>query len=53
MVSRETPTLTTTNRGEGTAHSEIIPNNSLNEVYSAAGKIHLRRQVEDQKEYAI
>jgi hypothetical protein len=23
------------------------------EAYSAAGKIHLRQQVEDQKEYAI
>ena len=26
---------------------------SIVEAYSAAGKIHLRQQVEDQKEYAI
>ena len=25
----------------------------IDEAYSAAGKIHLRQQVEDQKEYAI
>ena len=40
-------------RFESPYHMSVNPVAAIYEAYSAAGKIHLRQQVEDQKEHAI